>query len=265
MPSIVWGRDPQEAYEEPYEYGAQEQFAREASRLLNQLYVLLNSERHRYVAEDRSPEKAVWLLAMDALDSLREGLAALQRQEHRIAGKLFRDVLESMDLAAYFSVRDDKSGKAMAKWYRDEYVPHSEYRNHFRKIHGEPAAKDLAELYKKLSRFIHRSYRAILDGYTLGRESRLVHDRSDETLEGIGQPSVRMLVPPQTIAAYYAALARFITEYAEELTVLGLVDVELIRAAFSSCLETETVPRRFTPRSWILQQHLARKSDSGVD
>jgi hypothetical protein len=74
-----------------------------------------------------------------------------------------------------------------------------------------------------------------------------------------------MLVPPQTIAAYYAALARFITEYAEELTVLGLVDVELIRAAFSSCLETETVPRRFTPRSWILQQHLARKSDSGVD
>jgi hypothetical protein len=233
--------------------------------LLNHLYVLLNSERHRYVAEDRSPEKAMWLLAMDALDSLREGLAALERKEHRITGKLFRDVLESMDLAAYFSVRDKKSGKAMAKWYHNEYVAHSEYRNYFRKIHGEPAAKGLAVLYKRLSRFTHRSYSAILEGYTLGRGSRLVHDRSNETFKDFGRRSVRILVPPQTDAAYYAALAGFITEYAEELTVLGLVDVELIRAAFSSCLETETVPRRFTPRSWILRQQLAEKSDSGID
>jgi hypothetical protein len=76
MPSIVWGRDPQEAYEEPYEYGAQEQFAREAERLLSHLYALLNSEQHRYATEDRSAVKAAWLLAMDALDSLREGLEA---------------------------------------------------------------------------------------------------------------------------------------------------------------------------------------------
>ncbi|MEO8681246.1 MAG: hypothetical protein ABI665_19505 [Vicinamibacterales bacterium] len=263
MPSIVWGREPQEAYDEPYEYGAQEQFAREASRLLCQLYILLNSERHHYVAEDRSPKKATWLLAMDALDSLREGLAALQRKEHRIAGKLFRDVLESMDLAAYFGVRSDKSGKALAKWYRDEYVPHREYRDHFRTIHGEGAAERLATLYKKLSRFTHRSYGAVLEGYTLGQGSRLVHDRSDERLEGTGERSLRMLVPPQTIAAYYAAFAGFVTEYAEELAVLGLVDVELIREAFSSCLEIETVPRRFTPRSWILA-HRSAQQDSNV-
>ena len=77
MPSIVWGRDPQEAYEEPYEYAAQEQFAREATALLRQLYLALNTDRHRYTSEDRSAAKAMWLLAMDALDSLRESLAAL--------------------------------------------------------------------------------------------------------------------------------------------------------------------------------------------
>ena len=93
MPSIVWGRNPKEAYEEPYEYGAQEQFAREAARLLGQLYVLLNSDRHQYATDDRSVAKAVWLLAMDALDSLRESLAALERKEHRIAGKLFRVII----------------------------------------------------------------------------------------------------------------------------------------------------------------------------
>ena len=44
MPSIVWGRDPQEAFEEPYEYCAQEQFVGEADALLRRLYGLLNSE-----------------------------------------------------------------------------------------------------------------------------------------------------------------------------------------------------------------------------
>lgn len=29
MPSQVWRRDPQEAFEEPYEYGIQDQFVRE--------------------------------------------------------------------------------------------------------------------------------------------------------------------------------------------------------------------------------------------
>ncbi len=30
MTSFIWGRSPQEAYENPYEYEAQEQFSREA-------------------------------------------------------------------------------------------------------------------------------------------------------------------------------------------------------------------------------------------
>lgn len=72
-----------------------------------------------------------------------------------------------------------------------------------------------------------------------------------------------MLVPPQTIAAYYAALAGFIAEYAQELTVLGVLDMESARAAFTLALETETVPRRFTPRSWLLQQRRALESDRG--
>jgi hypothetical protein len=36
MPSQVWGRDPQEAFEEPYEYAVEDQFAREARTLFRQ-------------------------------------------------------------------------------------------------------------------------------------------------------------------------------------------------------------------------------------
>lgn len=261
MPSIVWGRDPQEAYEEPYEYAAQEQFAREATALLRQLYLVLNVDHHRYTAGDRSAAKAMWLLAMDALDSLRESLAALQRKEHRIAGKLFRDVMESMDLAAYFSEQHAKNQKALARWYEDEYVAHREYRDRFRQLHGEPAAKALAAHYQRLSRFTHRSYGAILEGYTLGSESKLVHDRTDETF-GPRDNSTQMLVPPQTIAAYYAALSAFILEYAEALILLDLADSERVRTAFETSIEADTVPRRFTPRRWILQQELAKSAKS---
>lgn len=261
MPSIVWGRNPQEAYEQPYEYAAQEQFAREASKLLERLYLLLNSEKHRYTTAERSAAKAAWLLAMDALDSLREILVSLERKEHRIAGKLFRDVLESMDLAAYFNSPGQPSRKAMAKWYRDGYVSHSEYREHLRNDQGDDATAERAALYKRLSRFTHRSYSAILDGYSIGGGDRLVHDRTAETLPGTGNGRSRMLVSPQTIAAYYAALAGFITEYVEGVTALGLVDTESAREAFALALETHTVPRRFAPRSWLLEQQRAREAD----
>jgi hypothetical protein len=127
MPSHVWRRDPQEAFEEPYEYEIQEQFVREAEALLRSFYELLNSSRFEYLVEDKSVEKAVWLLAMDALDSLRECLMALGRKEHRIAGKLFHDIVKSMDLAAYFRSGTSKSLSYLKKWFEDEIVPHREY------------------------------------------------------------------------------------------------------------------------------------------
>lgn len=253
MPSQVWGRDPQEAFEEPYEYGIQDQFAREARALFTRLYKLLNSDRHRYSAEDRSREKAVWLLAMDALDSLRECLEALIRKEHRVAGKLLRDVMESMDLAAYFQSATDKSKASLQKWYADEIVPHKEYRDYVKRAQSTEAAERLARHYSSLSRFTHRSYRAILDGYSRGGEDRLVHDRSGE-LYGSHEDARSFLVLPQTIASYYAVLENLALEYATELPELGLVTREEIREAFAASLQSETVSRRFLPRRWLVER-----------
>jgi hypothetical protein len=97
MLSQVWGRDPQEAFEEPYEYAMQDPFVREANALLLRYYSLLNSDRYRFTVESKTLEKAIWLLAMDALDSLSDCLEELIRKNHRVAAKSFRDVMESMD------------------------------------------------------------------------------------------------------------------------------------------------------------------------
>jgi len=253
MPSQVWGRDPQEAFEEPYEYELQDQFVREAGTLLRRLYALLNSDRHRYSLQDESREKAVWLLAMDALDSLRSCLTALSRKEHRVAGKLFRDIMESMDLAAFFYSDTGKSKACLKRWYADKIVPHREYRDYVKQTDSPQEAERIAAHYASLSRFTHRSYRAILDGYSRGGEDRLVHDGTGElygSMEGAGT----FLVLPQTLSSYYAVLANLVLEFSAELSALGLVASDEVRDAFAKSFEAETVPRRFFPRRWLAER-----------
>lgn len=252
MPSLVWGRDPQEAFEEPYEYGIQEQFHREAERLFTELYKLLNGDRHHYSMEDRSREKAIWLLAVDVLDSLRGCLQALVRKDHRVAGVLFRAVMEPMDLAAYFH-GTAKSKADLEKWYTDEVIPHRRYRDYVKTAHGSDTAELLAKHYHSLSRFTHRSYRAILDGYLQGREGRLVHDSIGEIF-GHSDDGSKVVVLPQTIASYYAVLANLTLEYTSQISEFGLVSQESVESAFASSLESKSIPRRFFPRRWLAER-----------
>ncbi len=189
MPSLVWGRDPQEAYENPYDYGIQDQ---------------------SFGRDDRSVEKAIWMLQIDALDSLRDCLKALVRKNHRVAGKLFRDIIETLDLAAYFASRSDQSAKNLEKWYADEIIPHRVYREFIKLTEGDQSFDEKRRLYSNLSRFTHRSYRAICDGYTLGSNNRLVHDAVTVTFSERGEEAEQLLVTPHVIAAYLANLAELI-------------------------------------------------------
>lgn len=253
MPSQVWGRDPQEAYEEPYEYAAQEQFSREAAALSLEFYRRLNSDRYRFTEGDRSPAKAIWLLAMDGLDSLRDCLGALAHRNHRVAAKLFRDVMESMDLAALFASGTKQARVSLAKWYEDEVVPHRQYRGYVRNTVGEQRAEELRRHYVSLSRFTHRSYRALLDGYSLGGGGRLVHDASGQ-LFGASKDAKKLLVLPHTIASYYAVLASSILTYTDQIVKLGLLSNAEVAEVFANSLESETVPRKFLPRRWLVRQ-----------
>jgi hypothetical protein len=222
MPSLVWNRDPQEAFDEPYEYGIQEQFVREADAFLIKVYRLINAKDCKRYLQDKSRENAEWLLAMDGLDSLRECLGALQRKEHRIAGKLFRDVMEAMDLAVFFHSQTKLSIKYLHKWYEDEVVPHRHYRDFVKKSKGLDEARKLSSYYSSLSRFTHRSYRAILDGYSRGVDDWLVHDGSSEVFHD--SPKARTdLVLPATISTYFAVLAGLIQEFADDLECLEIL------------------------------------------
>lgn len=235
MPSQVWNRSPREALDNPYEYGIQDQFFREAKKLLEELNVRLQKYSMKFHRDDQSVQKAVWMLQLDALDSLREALDALAEKKHRIAGQLFRVVVETLDLAAYFHSPTNEAHRHLKAWYKDKIIEHKIYRNFIKKTEGKDAAKAKEDSYGALSRLTHRTYGALLASYGLGQNDLIWHDSYAEA---------NLLVLPETIAVYLTGLASLIIEFLKEVGQRGLLSPDEVREVFKNSLETETVPRR---------------------
>lgn len=237
MVSIVWGRDPQEAYENPYEYEAQDQFVREARELLVQLQVKLDAFTMGYGQSDQSLEKASWMLAIDLVDALLESVLLLEEKRHRVAFRIFRDIVETVDLLRLLHSGTAKAEKALRQWYANETVQHLESRKYIEEVEGSEVAFRRREYYIQLSKFTHRTYRALLKSFSLGRGDMLVHDSH----------SMKMLVLPQTIASGLAILADLIIQASRCLEQHGPLTQECVSGAWLISMELHTVPRRFVP------------------
>lgn len=229
MPSFVWGRDPEEAYKNPYEYEAQDQFVREASATLTKLNALLDNYVMHFHRDDLSLEKATWMLSLDLVDSLKESLDLLGEKRHRIAFRLFRDAIETTDLIKVLQAGNAESAKFLSEWYDNETPRHVKLRKHIAENLGEETAKNREEYYKQVSKFTHRTYKALLNTFSLGQDNMLVHDTYSKT---------GLLVLPHTIASGYAVLANLITEAVEVLSHSCILDAEEVNSAFKSSLES---------------------------
>jgi len=235
MASIVWGRHPQEAHDNPYEYEAQEQFVREAKELLTQLQLKLDRFTMVFHRDDQTLEKATWMLALDLIDALLESVQLFEEKRHRIAFRLFRDVVETMDLLRVLRSDTPRAGKSLRLWYENKTIPHSESRKHIEEAESSEAALKRRDYYDQLSKFTHRTYRALLKSFSLGQGDMLVHDSH----------SMGSLVLPQTIASGLAVLADLIIQAAECLKLCGPLEPEDIANAWLVAIELHTVPRRF--------------------
>lgn len=247
MSSLVWRMSAQEAWDSPYEYEVREQFFREAKSLLNHLYLVLNADPFQFTIDNRSVEKAVWLLHMDVQDSLRESLCALERKEHRIASKLFRIAFEALDLAAYFHSRNESSRSDLDSWYEGEVVPHKRWRQHLQSVGQPEEARRRSQLYKRLSRHVHRTYPILLYSYSAGGKEGnfMVHDGTQAVFSERGFDARDFLVHPQVISLHCSTLADFISLASQELVIRELASAEEIEDAIEAALEVDTVPRRF--------------------
>lgn len=238
MPSIVWGRHPQEAYDNPYEHEAQRQFLRECDALLRELIKRLRPHTLKYHRDEQSLQKATWLLTMDLLASLLDCVALLEESRHRPAARVFRDSVETIDLMRVLHSDSPNAVPALKKWYGNETISHGEARKLIEALDGAEAAIQRRAFYKELSKFTHRTYRALLDSVSLGRDDLMVHDS-----HGSG-----LLVLPQTIAAYMAVLGDITIQATGSVSSTGLLSSDEVVEAWGLALEIHTVPRRFAMR-----------------
>ena len=237
MPSLVWERLPQEAYDNPYEYAVQDQFVREATLWLSEIRTLLNKSNLLFHINDNSLEKATWMLAQDLVDSLMEVKILIGEKRHRVASRIFRDCVETIDLLHFLHSPSNEKTQTLESWYGNQTVKHGELRKHIEIAEGTVAAKKRRAFYDELSKFTHRTYMSLLHSYSLGRESLMVNDTYSET---------GMLVLPHVVATYLVVLASLIKEASQVLVISGAITADEMDIVWKCALDTHTVPRRFS-------------------
>lgn len=236
MASFVWGRSPQEAFDNPYEWEANSQFAEEAKGLLSSFFTVLMKKNMCFKKSDKSLEKAEWMLLTDSTDALIEALSNLGSKKHRITARLFRDVVENLDLLTFFRSNNSKAREKMDEWFSGEFIPHKVSREYLKEIDGESARKERAKYYQELSAFTHRTYSALCDSYSLGKGEMLVYDTITES---------RMMVLPNTLSAYYAVLGDLLIQLSRSLGFSNLISQQELAELWGRVLKVQSVPRRF--------------------
>ena len=236
MASFVWGRSPQEAFKNPYEWEANAQFLKEANGLANSFFRVLMRKNMCFEKSNVSLEKAEWMLLTDSTDALIEALENIENKKHRITARLFRDVVESLDLLSFFRSDTPKANKKLSEWYNGDFIPHRISREYMLETDGELARKERAKYYQELSAFTHRTYGALCDSYSLGRGEMLVHDTLRDS---------RMLVLPQTLSAYYAVLADLLIQLSKSISLSQLISETELENFWCEVLHEQSAPRRF--------------------
>ncbi|MFB2802635.1 hypothetical protein [Shewanella seohaensis] len=236
MPSFVWDRDTEDAWNEPYEYEGQEQFHREAKKVVGYLKEHYSLKDMHFDRDEETLDKAVWLMQTDALEAIVDSLTLTEEKRHRIAARLFRDAVETMDISAYFYLAGDQAKKDLKKWYKNEVIPHRVFRAFIREQECKDKAKDLGSLYSDLSKYTHRTHNAITKSYILGRGNKIAYD-------GFADNDIRVL--PHVISFSYAVIAALIKRFITVAVSTDQLSIEQSSTIWSESLESETVSRRF--------------------
>ncbi|GGW24300.1 hypothetical protein [Arenibacter certesii] len=238
MKNFIWNRDPQEAMDNPYEYEAQEQFRNESEKLVKALRKLIIS-KFSFKLNEKSTEKAIFMLTINALDSAFEIVQSLNNQSHRVTAHLLRTIDESIDLGVFFNSKSEKSERKVEKWFNDEIISHSDYRDYIKQKEGEEKFELERNNYRKISKFSHNSYKTLLYSYIKRSDEAIVHGSLYES--GI-------LIPVQTIAMYHAISGFYFQKIAFKMVEFKLIELEEMLNIMLDSQEENTIGRKFVMR-----------------
>lgn len=213
--SEIWYQSNHDVLSSQYDYNNQKLFIEESKSLLNEIYMLYDTYIMKFSIDDKSVKKCVWMLQIDVLDTIRDCIYLIEVKKHRLVGKMFRDIVETLDIAHLIK---EKPNKYLVKWYNNEFISHSEYRKYLEKCGRTKEKEESKRIYKKLSFWTHNTYFALLDSYSLGSEDKLVYDSHCPDL----------LILPQTISQYLFMLNTLIKRFIDEMAYSELFDENML-------------------------------------
>lgn len=230
MKSCLWDQSLDEVASNPYDWPSYRLFLKEASKLLNNLYPILDRDVLKHHRNDRSLRKATWMLLNDALDTLRDAIFLMEHKKHRLVGKMFRHLIEVMDITSYFQTGTTRSQQDIKRWFDDEVIEHRRYRDHLEKTQGKDKAEQSKKDHRNFSRWTHHTYRTLLNSYSLGRDDLLVYDSHSPTM---------LLALPQTLSQYLWALGSFMKDFLRLMESAGFATAEELRQAQDFTIDAE--------------------------
>jgi len=215
MKSKLWIQSLDDVKKNPYDCQSQELFMNEALLLLDELFIKYDKYQRHFSVDERTLKKALWMLHLDILDTLRDCIDLLKKKKHRIVGKLFRDIQENIDLATLFWEQRRSNPANLAKWYENKVIPHRKFRQHLKNAKGNSAANYSRVIYEELSQWPHHCYVKLTNSYVLGGDdgNRIIYDGHWE-----------ILIPPQTISQYTWLIKDSILYFFSNVKSVGLID-----------------------------------------
>lgn len=167
MKSTIWKTDFIKAYQVGYSRNDIDSFISEAELLLRQLINHFKSLNGKYPADKKDKNLLVYLILNELINSLYDAVLALRNGNIRLTSRVFREVMECRDIIKL--VHSENGAKYVDKWFKDEYIPHSDFRKTLENnVNG---LKDLTrDIYQRYSKYTHRSYSAIIDSFTIEDE-----------------------------------------------------------------------------------------------
>lgn len=183
--------------------------------ILDEIFKHYDKFQTKFHLDDNSVEKAIWMLHLDAIDTLRDCIALLRQKKHRIVGKLFRDIIEVLDLSMLFWEERDKGSPNLKKWYDNKIIPHREFRNYLKRTKGHIIFEESKNIYTGLSEWTHHSYLSLKNSYSLAGKNgkKLVYDSH-----------LNVLILPQVVSQYMWEIKDLILYFLGNVKIVGLID-----------------------------------------
>lgn len=164
MKSAIWKTNYIKAYKTGYSIIEIESFISEAELLLRQLINHFKSLNYSYSVDRKDKKLLTYLILNEMIHSLYDAVLALQNGNIRMTSRVFREVMECRDIIKL--IHSENGEKYVDKWFKDEYIPHSDFRKILKD--DKNGLKELTrDIYQKYSKYTHRSYSAVIDSFTL--------------------------------------------------------------------------------------------------